>query len=60
MMQISVGEYSRWRERQVQRHQGRSELDVPKNQQGGQWGSASMSKEGGDGCVSQPLGSHHP
>lgn len=37
MMQISVGEYSRWERRQVQRHQGRDELDVPKTQQEGQW-----------------------
>lgn len=56
MMQISVGEYSRWRERQVQRHQGRNELDVPKTQQEGQWGGASRSKEGGDGCVSTSPG----
>lgn len=33
MMQISVGEYSRWRERQVQEHQGQEQLDVPKTQQ---------------------------
>lgn len=59
-MQISVGEYSRWRTWQVQRHQGRNELDVPKNQQEGQWGSASRSKAGGYGGVSTPLGSHHP
>lgn len=47
-------------ERQVQRHQGSNELDVPKTQQEGQWGGASRSKEGGDGCVSTSLGSHHP
>lgn len=60
MMQISVGEYSGWMAWQVQRHQGRNELDVPKNQQEGQWGSACRSKVGGDGYVSTPLGSHHP
>ena len=46
-MQISVGEYSRWRTWQVQRHQGRNELDVPKNQQEGQWGSGGVKESSG-------------